>query len=96
MKFSSTSLAFLCVSQASAWTSRSVHSSRHLLAAQLPAVSTAVQGEEATESFRLQFTDGDKPVSPWHDIDLKNDDGSYNMVSDAQCILLDSGRFLIL
>merc|ERR1712176_454673 len=32
------------------------------------------------EAFRMQFKDGDSSVSPWHDIPLQNEDGSYNMV----------------
>uniref|UniRef100_A0A7R9WGY6 inorganic diphosphatase n=1 Tax=Pseudictyota dubia TaxID=2749911 RepID=A0A7R9WGY6_9STRA len=42
-------------------------------------VSTEVSGEEATESFRLNFKSGDKVISPWHDIPLKGDEG-YNML----------------
>jgi inorganic pyrophosphatase len=37
---------------------------------------TEVAGEEATESFRLKF----KGISPWHDIPLKGEGDSYNMV----------------
>ena len=84
MKFSTAALLVLA-SQATAWTGRtSLPRTRNLLAAQLHSttteVATEVAGEVATESFRLLFKEGDKAVSPWHDIPLKNDDGSYNMV----------------
>ncbi len=43
-------------------------------------VSTEVVGKEGTESFRLLFKDAANTVSPWHNIPMKNDDGTYNMV----------------
>ena len=43
-------------------------------------VSTEVVGTEGTESFRLLFKDASNTVSPWHNIPMKNDDGTYNMV----------------
>jgi inorganic pyrophosphatase len=43
-------------------------------------VSTEVAGEAATESFRLKFKGEEGPLSPWHDIPLKGEGGSYNMV----------------
>ena len=80
MQFAKSALALLLVaSQASAWTARGLPHSR-MLAVQLHSLATDVVGEEKTESFRLAFKDGSKAISPWHDIDLKNDDGSYNMV----------------
>jgi len=66
---------------------RTAARSRYIAAVQLhstassSSVETKVAGEEATESFRLKFTESGSLVSPWHDIALKNDDGSYNMVS---------------
>lgn len=78
MKFSPLSVLFLSTA-ASAWTS-TAPSSRRFLATQFHAVATATVGEEATESFRLKFTEGESEISPWHDIDLMNEDGSYNMV----------------
>lgn len=85
MKFNHFAIAvILATSRASAWTARSLPHSRHLAAVQLHStvtdISTEVAGEEATESFRLKFKEGGNDVSPWHDIPLKNDDGSYNMV----------------
>jgi inorganic pyrophosphatase len=91
MKVTQTAVTLLFLSaQANAWTSaacRSLPRTRFLAAAHLhsttsstTAISTEVVGEEATESFRLKFKDADKTLSPWHDITLKNDDGSYNMV----------------
>ena len=80
MKFAKTALTILYVSShATAWTAHSLPRSR-LLATQFHAVATDVLGEEKTETFRLKFKDGDKTVSPWHDIDLANADGTYNMV----------------
>ena len=77
-------LWLLSVRTAAAWTtSPSAFLPAHrVVAVQLhsAAVSTEVEGEEATESFRLKFLEDAKPISPWHDIALKNDDGSYNMV----------------
>ena len=43
-------------------------------------ISTDVVGAEGTESFRLLFKDAANTVSPWHNIPMKNDDGTYNMV----------------
>jgi hypothetical protein len=85
MKFTKAALAVLVVStQASAWTSRNVVSRRALLATQLHSTvasyGTEAKGEVATESFRLAFSEESKSISPWHDIPLKNEDGSYNMV----------------
>jgi hypothetical protein len=92
MKFSNAVLTCLALATpASAWTSgaasTSVRGFRSSVAAvQLhstssSSISTESAGEAATESFRLKFKEGDKPLSPWHDIALKNEDGSYNMVS---------------
>ena len=83
MKFTKAALAVLFVSsQASAWTSRHVAQRRAALALQsaVAGYSTEVKGDAGTESFRLAFADESKAISPWHDIPLKNDDGSYNMV----------------
>ena len=44
-------------------------------------ISTEIIGTENTESFRLSFKDGSTTsISPWHNIPMKNDDGTYNMV----------------
>jgi hypothetical protein len=93
MKLTKTALtSFLLLAQASAWSSAargSFRLSRHIAAVQLHAtaatsdLSTSVVGEEATESFRLQFKQAGKAISPWHDIPFKNSDGSYNMVSST-------------
>jgi inorganic pyrophosphatase len=45
------------------------------------AVSTAITGEAGTDSFRVVFKDGDKTISPWHDIPLKNGD-LYNFINE--------------
>jgi len=92
MKFAKSALSLLLLSRAtSAWTTaaaRGPSGARNLLATQLfhsaatdsSSYSTAVVGEEKTESFRLAFKEGNSKISPWHDIPLKNADGSYNMV----------------
>jgi hypothetical protein len=92
MKFTQAALSLLFLSNAvSAWAPRSLPLTRHLVAAQFHAVSasnsvaTEVVGTEKTESFRLAFKDGGKSLSPWHDIPLKNENGTYNMVSSYKC-----------
>jgi inorganic pyrophosphatase len=82
MKFSHSALTVLFLTgHASAWTTTArIVPRRAFAAVQLHSVATETAGEAATESFRLKFKDGEKAMSPWHDIDLKNDDGSYNMV----------------
>lgn len=45
-----------------------------LRSARLPparAIATRQEGQAGTESYRLFFTEGDKTVSPWHDIPLR-------------------------
>ena len=42
--------------------------SRGLVGAAIRMTSTSVSGETGTESYRLFFKDGDKTISPWHDI----------------------------
>ena len=83
MKFSAVSVLVLAA-RTSAWTAHSLPRPSYLVATQLHSTAlsttTEVQGAEATESFRLQFKEDGSPVSPWHDIPLKNEDGSYNMV----------------
>jgi len=88
MRFAKSALSLLLLSRAAtAWTTAAARpfSQHRLLATQFhsaatDAWSTEVVGEEKTESFRLAFKDGSSSVSPWHDIPLKNADGSYNMV----------------
>lgn len=91
MKFAKAALSLFLLSRAaSAWTTaaRPLLQRRNVLATQFHASTTIVEslttevvGEEKTESFRLAFKDGSTAISPWHDIPLKNEDGSYNMVS---------------
>lgn len=61
----------------SAWTN--VARPRFTPAAALFSTTTEVEGEPATESFRLKFNGADGAISPWHDIPLKDGD-NYNMV----------------
>jgi hypothetical protein len=84
MKFSRVAVSlFLASRPAAAWIANFPTASRWALAT-LHSVATdysaEVVGVQATESFRLKFKEGSKVVSPWHDIPLRNDDGSYNMV----------------
>ena len=44
--------------------------------------TTTVAGELGTESYRMFFKDGDKTISPWHDIPLRAGDGLYNFVNE--------------
>jgi inorganic pyrophosphatase len=85
MHITKSALSFLLLaSRATAWTAHGLPRGRFLIGAHLNAVagiSTDVVGQEKTESFRLKFKEGDKTLSPWHDIDLSNEDGSFNMVS---------------
>lgn len=85
MKFTKSALSLLFLAtKATAWTTTAHGLPRGRFLVHLNAVagiSTDVVGQEKTESFRLKFKEGDKTLSPWHDIDLSNEDGSYNMVS---------------
>jgi len=38
--------------------------------------------EACTHDFRINFYDGEKQISPWHDIPLKTPTGGYNMVTE--------------
>ena len=42
--------------------------------------AVGVQGSEL--EFRMFFKDGDKKISPWHDIPLKASSGAYNFVCE--------------
>ena len=92
MKFTKAALAVLFVSsQAAAFTTASRHivhkrAVAFALQSAVAGSSTEVKGEEGTESFRLAFAEESKAISPWHDIPLKNDDGSYNMVCGTECV----------
>lgn len=96
MKFSSALFAALtlpAVTTTTAWAPAAVTAARHtpaifgghqataLFSAVVSDYSTEQVGEVATESFRLKFKEGDKVVSPWHDIPLEGATaGTYNMV----------------
>ena len=45
------------------------------------AITTTTAGTAGTESFRLVFKDGDKTISPWHDIPLK-DGELFNFINE--------------
>lgn len=84
MKFSQAALSLVFLSRPTAAWSSAGHLPRPALtplrAVSTDTFATEVIGEEATESFRLQFKEGSSSISPWHDIPLSNDDGSFNMV----------------
>ena len=42
--------------------------SRGFVGGAIRMTSTSVAGDVGTESYRLFFKDGDKTISPWHDI----------------------------
>lgn len=84
MRFGRTALALVSFayssSSATAWTTTRYVARHRLTAAALFSTTTEVQGEAATESFRLKFkNDSGSVISPWHDIPLKDGD-NYNMV----------------
>ena len=79
MKFPIVSLLALSV-PASAFAPAQAARPAFAMASALFSTSTEVIGEEATESFRLKFKTDDGDISPWHDIPLTSEDGSYNMV----------------
>ena len=81
MKFSL--LFALAPAVTSAWTNAAVFTgqTRAFAATILNSVATEVDGEVATESFRLKFKGEDGEISPWHDIPLEAEtEGLYNMV----------------
>ena len=45
------------------------------------AITTTTTGTAGTDSFRLVFKDGDKTISPWHDIPLK-DGELFNFINE--------------
>jgi len=53
--------------------------SRGIVGGAVKMASTSVAGDVGTDSYRLFFKDGDKTISPWHDIPLKDGD-LYNAV----------------
>lgn len=81
MKLTLSTVTFLALtSTASAFsTAARVSGARTLSAAALFGTSIEQAGETGTESFRLNFKEGDATISPWHDIPLKGEKG-YNMV----------------
>ena len=90
MKFRSTTLSLLALSvpattafapNSAVVAARPAFSSRHTaLFSAVASYSTNQVGETATESFRLQFQEDSKTISPWHDIPLEGANGGYNMV----------------
>jgi len=45
-------------------------------------IHTLPEGEETSRRFRMRFLLDDQPLSPWHDVPLKNADGSYNFICE--------------
>ena len=54
-----------------------MHAFIHLfrLASRLASTTTITEGATATPQYRVFFKDGEKTISPWHDIPLKS--GEY-------------------
>jgi len=88
MKFCSSPMMLVAVlgvysGSVSAWSNVALKRSFAMSSSRMMALNafTSEQvGESATESFRLNFKDGDNVISPWHDIPLKSESGAYNMV----------------
>lgn len=83
MKFQSSVISVLAIAGTSSAFAPVASSSRPAFFSTIPLNSASAIseiGEAGTESFRLQFKDGDKVISPWHDIPLSSKEGTYNMV----------------
>lgn len=81
MKLTVSTISLLALAgSTSAWSSAvRVTGARSLSAAALFGISAEQSGEAGTESFRLNFKNDEKTISPWHDIPLKGEKG-YNMI----------------
>lgn len=44
--------------------------------------SSSTSGSAGTTEFRINFQEGDKTISPWHDIPYKSNDGHYHFVNE--------------
>lgn len=50
---------------------------------QFAMISNEARGAAATEEYRIFFKDDSgKEISPWHDIPLSNEDGTYNFLNE--------------
>jgi inorganic pyrophosphatase len=45
-------------------------------------ITTVTEGEATSRRFRVHFEQDGHRLSPWHDIPLKNNDGSYNFICE--------------
>jgi len=45
-------------------------------------ISTRTEGEETSRRYRVIFQQDGHQLSPWHDVPLKNADGSYNFICE--------------
>lgn len=45
-------------------------------------ISTTTEGEETSRRYRVHFEHDGLRLSPWHDVPLKNLDGSYNFICE--------------
>ena len=52
----------------------------HLASPVVGRIHSEASGEPGSPEWRLNFFSGAEPISPWHDIPYKNEDGSYNVV----------------
>lgn len=48
----------------------------------MTAYGTIETGKKYTKSYRVYVTENEKVISPFHDIPLKNEDGTYNCVNE--------------
>lgn len=58
-----------------------VAAARYSTSTVLNAITSSTSGEPVTESFRINFEDSGKTISPWHDIPLKNGE-LFNFVNE--------------
>jgi inorganic pyrophosphatase len=48
----------------------------------IAAIQTITEGEPTSRRFRVYYEMDGARLSPWHDVPLKNDDGSYNFICE--------------
>jgi len=48
----------------------------------IASISTYAEGEPTSRRYRINFQQDGQQLSPWHDVPLKNPDGSYNFICE--------------
>ena len=48
----------------------------------IASISTREEGDPTSRRYRVHFEQDGHPLSPWHDVPLKNTDGSYNFICE--------------